>query len=253
MLMTATGKFDPPEKVKYKPLDSDQTRRFVDTARDQTDTLTEVTGRIFIEIGIRNDTYVHTRPDWVGESRHPETNEYSWYYRVPKYDYCIGGVGEVGKQNDDGANLHSKGEPCGACRSRSHKGKSWVTDAKAEEYDYHPKTVNSPRKQWFDQDESDLARKLNATLEANGQIPILHNAVNRRIQKIADEAGIDRRVTAHALRHTYGCRLARMNFNPGTICDFMGHEDISMAKWYAEVAGVRKRDVMREKFDSGVY
>lgn len=251
--MTATEKFDPPEKEKYKPLDSDQTQRFVEAAKNHPDTLTEVCGRIFVEIGIRNDVFVHTRPDWVGERRHPETNDYDWYYQIPKYDYCIGGAGPVGKQNENGANLHSKGEPCSRCRNRSHKGKSWVSDAKAEEYDFHPKTANAVRTQWFDDGAADLGRKLNAILEAHNQIPILDTAVNRRINDIADDAGIDRRVTAHALRHTYGCRLMRMGFNEMPICDFMGHADVSMAKWYSEVTGIRKRDTMREKFDSDVY
>lgn len=251
--MSEIQKFDPPDKEKYQPLDSDQTRRFVEAAKEMPDNLTEVTGRIFIEIGVRNDTYVHTRPDWVGERRHPETNEYDWYYQIPKYDHCIGGVGPVGHKNEDGADLHTKGQPCGRCRRRTHEGKKWVTDVEAEKYDWHPKTINGPRTQWFDKESKDLAKKLNAILEAHGQIPILHNAVNTRLEKIADKAGIDRRVTAHSLRHTYGCRLARMGIDLGTICDFMGHQNLGMAKWYAEVTGVRKRDTMREQFDPDVY
>jgi len=251
--MKGIGKFNPPDKPKHKPLDSNQTELFYQEACNANEVLEEISGRIIIDMGFRNDELVHIRPDWIGQEINPKTNEYDWYVDIPQYDYCIGGAGKSGPQNRDGINLHTKGKACNRCSNRTSERKTWVTDEIANKYDFHPKTINSPDRVWFPPDSDDLAEKLNAIVNAHDQFPILHSAVNRRLDRIGKRVGISRKVTAHALRHTYGARLASMDYQPMQICYLMRHEDLEMSKWYCQLRGVRKREVMKKNWDSNAW
>lgn len=250
--MDKIPKYSGPDQEKHQPLDRKQTRKFIETAIEQVDPLDVLCTRVPLSTGIRVGELTHLRPGLVDETYSKDYDRVTWFVRIPAYIDCIGGAGPTGQANRNGGNLHKRGHPCSNCRNRSTKTKDWLTEEQKQKPGFSPKTESSIEKyQWFLPGRDELAQTLKQVVEVNGQFPIMAGAVNRRINKVASEAGIERKVTAHCLRHTYGCKLgASPQFNLNKIMTYMRHQDIKMALWYSDQWGERRRAALENYEDA---
>lgn len=63
---------------------------------------------------------------------------------------------------------------------------------------------------------------------------IKKNALENIIRKIAQKAGIEKRVFPHLLRHTFASRALNKGMPLTSLCDLMGHASIDTTRIYAK-------------------
>ena len=70
--------------------------------------------------------------------------------------------------------------------------------------------------------------------------------VNRYLKNLATMAGIDKNLTSHVGRHTFGTFWGSSEkVSPFQLCSLMGHSDISMTQRYVNIADKDLKDTMQ--------
>lgn len=250
-----------PDNPARKPLSARQTDEFYNAAKSMSSRRRELTGRILLDFGLRPTELAHSTETWVKQDKHPRTGELSYYVDVPMGERCTGGNRNAQQGNKTGADLHNTSDPCSVCIDRSYSDKEWVDDEFAEKYPWHPKSVRSYSfRTWCIPKGSaeETAEMWKNFLKPDRQWPVTRPTVGTDVNKIVDRAnelaeddpdlkGIDRNVHTHALRHTFGCRLAAANYNPDVRMRQLRHGSMAMSMYYSEAWGLRHRDSVQER------
>lgn len=173
-----------------------------------------------LETGMRIDELCHMREGWL------ELNGIDPQVRVPAGEMC-----DLGR---DG--------PCSRCRDRPDK--DWApSDA-----DFTPKTESSPRPIPVYSDA--LKDLLNWWFEVYDSLGVSLPTARRYVNEVVEEADLDRNVTPHDLRDTYGTMLAAQGFDSHAIKDAMGHSTIHRAEKYVKLSGRRLHDQFQRNIDN---
>lgn len=240
--------YDGPSDESATALNVLQREKFYNAACRFDDLVAELAARSLMDFGLRVGELTHLRSNWVQQEPHPKTGDLTWRIQVPPSEVCVGGVGETGQGNEQGCNMHLTNEPCWACRTRDFEGKSWVDEQTHEETPFHPKTKAAYQTStWALPTNScqETARLLKEFLSPNRQWPTLRGAVSDDLSKIRKNADMDRDVAPHALRHTYGMRLAAAEKSLNDIMNQMRHDSLAMARYYSNEGGTDTRDAIQ--------
>jgi integrase len=219
----------------YHPLDTAGQYSEVDQFRDaaiEGDPLDTLVGLTLIDTGIRCSAMSHMRGGWLRlHGSNPQL-------KVPRTETCTLGTGE-GK----GGDTTDPTEPCYQCRMRPVK--DWLIEAE-EDADWHPKSEAGANRVIPIRDE-DTKRILEDYFRVHETVAGV-DTVKDRVREIGNRAGLDRDVTPHDLRDTYGTRLAVKGFSPYDIKDFMGHSDLDQALDYIKLSGAQAHEAYDDKW-----
>jgi integrase len=217
---------------RFYPLNREKAHRFHSAALEGEEPKERFVGLGLLYTGMRNGEFCHMRRDWI-ESKIVEGQRLV-RIDVPFVELCTGGSGPTGPDNAQGVNLHERGVTCQPCRQQGRD--HWIPKT---ENGCRQITVKEPEavdiiEWWFDQNEA---------------VPMMHNAVNRRVEKIAERAGIERDITAHDLRDTFATMLVRQGFDRHPVRDLMGHNDIARLNDYYQFVGKDQEEAFLRKWD----
>lgn len=85
--------------------------------------------------------------------------------------------------------------------------------------------------------------------EYHDELMITRQTVGNVLRDVARDSDLTRRVEPHEMRHTYGTRLAAMDFSEHEIADAMGHATTQQARDYVRLAGKRLDDAFQDKWE----
>jgi integrase len=161
----------------------------------------------------------HMQDGWIQlNGQRPEIH-------VPLAEDC-----SIGTGTGRGGDTTKGGKSCSICRNRAEK--DWAPDGA----DWTPKSENGNRT--IPVRDEDTIRILKNYFKIHDNV-CGQNTVTSRVKSIADRAGLERKVTPHDLRDTYGTRLALKGFSPYDIRDLMGHANLEQALDYIKLSGAQ--------------
>lgn len=79
---------------------------------------------------------------------------------------------------------------------------------------------------------------------SNGQ-PISSRAAQKRLDELAKSAGLQNKLSPHALRHSFATRLASRGASLASIKEFLGHERLTTTERYLHVTPEHLRDSLQ--------
>jgi integrase/recombinase XerD len=95
----------------------------------------------------------------------------------------------------------------------------------------------------------DIAMRLIKGRKGTIFMPISDQCVNKALKRIAEIVGINKRLTFHVARNTFGTLLVEMGCDSFALKDFLGHSSISDTAKYVKAGKERKENLLR-RFDS---
>ena len=79
---------------------------------------------------------------------------------------------------------------------------------------------------------------------------VLHSTINRKLKDIAKKVGIERDISTHVLRHTYGTRCIESGMRAVALQRLMGHTDINVTlNTYTTIFNKYKEEELRKVND----
>lgn len=148
----------------------------------------------------------------------------------PEYELIIKTLLHTGMRADEFAHLRS----------------SWLGQQQ-EEIRIQP--VDTDAEQWRPKSDAgvrviplrdpDVIRLLNKHFQKQRSIGMSRTTVWRRVTNVADQTAIDKKITPHTLRHTYGTQIAANGASAQFIKQTMGHTDLATSQQYIEYSGRR--------------
>jgi len=128
----------------------------------------------------------------------------------------------------------------------AHLRSSWLGQQQEE---IRIQVVDTDNEQWSPKSEAgvrvvplrdpDVIRLLNKHFKRQRTIDISRTTIWRRVTEVAEQTSIDKKVSPHVLRHTYGTRIAANGASAQFIKQTMGHTDLSTSQQYIEYSGRR--------------
>ncbi|MDL0145662.1 tyrosine-type recombinase/integrase [Halobacterium salinarum] len=203
-------------KERFTPLHPQQVQAFERTIEQSEDPIRALTGQLLLHTGIRNGEYNHMRPSWLSK------DDGDSLINIPEKEECVKGAGPAGMGNQKQRNLNDRGEPCTKCRNKTHR----------EENDWKAKTPAAIRTIRINSSHQTLIELLDWWKQGFNFIPLSHRGVNYHLKQLADEAGLDRRVTAHDLRFTHGMMLGRGGWTASQIKTRLGYSSLGPAQQF---------------------
>lgn len=185
--------------LKREPLEEDEREHLLDTASGMS-IKHDLTVRVLVYAGLRAAELAHMEEDWV--------NWQGEQIRVPAHVPC----------------------ECSDCRSKAGQSKNRTI----EDY-WRPKTEMGARS--IPVRDPATWRVLREFFKRNEGYGVTRQTVDDRVKRVADEAGLRKKVSAHVLRHTYGTMIASRGATAQYIRQTMGHEDLSAASDYIRFVG----------------
>lgn len=176
-------------------------------------------------LGMRPGEIAHFQADWIDwhESR----------VEIPNHEPCA-------KSRDDG--------PCHDCQTRAEQRTEYNEDLTYEEalaMRWHPKTENGIREIPFDWSER-ISLVLRQFVERIGDYPNSRNVVNRRVDELAAEAGMDvGGVYPHALRAASATYHAGRGVDALNLMSMHGWETLQTANVYLSESSANTQRALR--------
>lgn len=107
----------------------------------------------------------------------------------------------------------------------------------AEEGDWTPKTTSAARS--IPLKEPDTTRIIREYFQRHDGVDMHRSTVTRRVKAVAEKTTIQKKVTPHVLRHTYGTLLAARGASTQYIRQTMGHATIRSSEQYLKFSGTQ--------------
>lgn len=85
---------------------------------------------------------------------------------------------------------------------------------------------------------------------AHDSLMVTRQTVGNVVREVAAKSDVQRKVEPHEFRHTYGTRLAALDFSAYEIKDAMGHATTRQAEDYIRMTGKRIDDAFSDKWES---
>lgn len=257
-----------------EPLEDDELRALLDATDAHAERLQEphaTRNRLFVfglaNLGMRASALAHMTRDWIDYQDHQVT--------VPPFQTCQSGrdggpCSECRKRlellrADPGAcdtyadpNDQWSGQPnslyARTRRKRRYAGRPGLSvdilrdHLAAHDGMWYPKSGSGHRPIPVKDDETWAI--LTDYFQIRDGVHVTRQTVGNVLRDIARDARLTRKVKPHEMRHTYGTRLAALDFSPAEIKDAMGHSTTSQGEDYVKLAGKRLDDAFSEKWES---